>query len=73
MSLRYAHRMHLGFVWEDTAFDLILPLEDESEAVYILRRGLASFVEPTLLSSVSCPAMHAEPNEDPDAETNFRC
>lgn len=48
MSLRYAHRMHLGFAWEDTAFDLIRPLENEREAVYILRRGLASFVEPTL-------------------------
>lgn len=48
MSSKYAHRMHLGFAWGDTAFALIRPLEDESEAVYILRRGMASFVEPTL-------------------------
>lgn len=48
MSSRYAHCMHLGFAWGDTAFDLIRPLEDESEAVYILRRGLASFVGATL-------------------------
>lgn len=48
MSSRYAHRMHLGFAWGDTAFDLIRPLEDEREAVYILRRSLASFVGPTL-------------------------
>lgn len=48
MSSQYAHRMHLGFAWGDTAFDLIRPLEDKREAVYILRRGLASFVEPTL-------------------------
>lgn len=48
MNSRYAHHLHLGFAWKDTAFDLIRPLEDESEAVYILRRGLASFVEPTL-------------------------
>lgn len=48
MSSKYAHRLHLGFAWRDTAFALIRPLEDESEAVYILRRGMANFVEPML-------------------------
>lgn len=88
MSSRYAHRMHLGFAWGDTAFDLIRPLEDKREAVYILRRGLASFGTDMMrflvdlmlqqqeryrdrLLSVSCLAVHAERDEDLDAETNF--
>ena len=49
----HASRFRLG----GTAFDFIRPLEDEREAVYILRRGLASFVGATLrtLKGVSLP------------------